>query len=98
MDTRCLVNQKFTLSIHKFWGISKNINFQTYQNLAKFVQDDEKLDFLHDIVPNKIKLGEYKKILAEEKEKSANIDSGSDVSDSSSEDASGEEEEEEDEN
>lgn len=70
----------------------------TYPNLAKYIQEDEKLDFLHDIVPKKITVKEYKKILAEEKVTS--ID-GSDSEDSTSEEESEEnegssEEEEED--
>lgn len=64
----------------------------TYPNLAKYIQDDEKLDFLHAVVPTKITIREYKKILAEEKVRS--IDGDSNSEDSTSEDESGEESEE----
>lgn len=71
----------------------------TYQNLAKYVQRDESLDFLHAVVPNKITIREYKKILTEEEQKANNVDSGSDVSSSETssddEQSSGSEEEEE---
>lgn len=71
----------------------------TYTNLAKYIQNDEKLDFLHAVVPNKITVKDYKKILSEEKIRSVDGDSGSDdTSESESEeesDESGEEEEEE---
>lgn len=65
----------------------------SYDNLARFVQEDEKLDFLHQILPHKIKVREYKKKLAEalEKERKLQEDSGSDISESSE----SEEEEEE---
>lgn len=66
----------------------------SYKNLAKFVQQHEKLDFLHQIVPHKITVREYKRKFAEviEKEKKLQDESGSDISESSEE--SGEEEEE----
>jgi hypothetical protein len=61
----------------------------TYKNLATHIQGDDKLDFLHAVVPNKITVREYKKILAEEKV--PNVDS-EDSDDTSSEDESGSEE------
>jgi chromatin accessibility complex protein 1 len=65
----------------------------SYQSLSKHIQADERLDFLRQIVPNKITVREYRKILAEEDEKV--FDSGSDVSSSSSEEEeSGEDEDE----
>lgn len=65
-----------------------------YNHLAKFVQDAEKLDFLHQIIPHKITVKDYKKIMAEELEKEKVQDSsGSDVSSSEEEEESGEEEE-----
>lgn len=72
----------------------------TYQNLAKYVQNDEKLDFLHAVVPNKITVREYRKILAQEKVRSSDVasasdDSTSESSEDGSEEESGEEEEEE---
>ena len=70
----------------------------SYQNLSKFIHDDSKLDFLHDVVPKKITVREYKKILAEEKKKIVDDNSGSDfVESSSEEEETGEESEEEEE-
>lgn len=71
----------------------------TYQNLAKYIQSDNKLDFLHDVVPNKITVREYKKILSEEVVRSPDGDTGSDdtSSDSSSDEESKESDEEEEE-
>jgi hypothetical protein len=63
-----------------------------YKSLAKFVQDDENLDFLHAVLPEKITVSEYKRILAEETQKEEN--SGSDY-ESSEEEESDEEEEDE---
>jgi chromatin accessibility complex protein 1 len=69
-----------------------NRGILSYKNLATCVQGDDKLDFLHNIVPKKITVREYKKILAEEKV--PNFDSeGSD--ESSSEESGSEEESEE---
>lgn len=65
----------------------------SYQNLSKYVQEEEKLDFLHDVVPTKITLRECKKMIAEDEQKSADLESGSDVTES--EFSSGGEEEEE---
>lgn len=62
----------------------------TYPNLAKYIQDDEKLDFLHEFVPTKITVRDYKKILAEEKVRSVDDESNSDTSEEESEDESGE--------
>lgn len=74
----------------------------TYQNLSKHIQKDDRLDFLHDVVPEKITVREYKKILSEEKERSvddvSNSEDSSTEEESSSEeetDASGEEEQDE---
>lgn len=69
----------------------------SYKELAKFVQDHEKLDFLHQIIPHKITVREYKKILAEIVEKEKNPESGSDLSSSEEEDDDEEEEAEEEE-
>lgn len=66
-----------------------NRGILTYKNLATYVQSDEKLDFLHNVVPKKITVREYKKIIAEEKV--PNFDS--EGSDESSSDESGSEEE-----
>lgn len=35
----------------------------TYQNLSKFVLSDEKLDFLHAVVPEKITVKKYKYVM-----------------------------------
>ncbi|XP_070502777.1 chromatin accessibility complex protein 1 [Chironomus tepperi] len=67
----------------------------SYKSLAQYVQDEEKLDFLHQIIPHKITVRQYKKILKEDKDKV--FDSGSDVSSSSEEEEEEEEEEQEDE-
>jgi hypothetical protein len=69
----------------------------SYKNLAKFVQDEEKLDFLHQIVPHKITVRDYKKKLAEalEKEKKLQEDSDSDITESESEEEEEEASEEE---
>lgn len=64
-----------------------------YRNLAKYVQDHEDLDFLHAVLPNKITVKDYKKILAEETEKEANSESDYE----SSEDEGSDEEEAEEE-
>lgn len=71
----------------------------TYQNLAKYVHDESKLDFLLEVVPNKITVREYKKILSEEKVRSVEGDSNSEESssDSSSEEDESESESEEEE-
>lgn len=71
----------------------------TYQNLAKYVHDESKLDFLHEVVPHKITVREYKKILSEEKVRSVDGDSNSEESssDSSSEEDESESESEEEE-
>lgn len=63
----------------------------SYQTLARYVQDEDKLDFLHPIIPHKITVRDFKKILAEEKK--VVFDSASDASSDSEE-----EEEEEEEN
>lgn len=70
----------------------------SYKNLAKFVQDTEKLDFLHQIIPNKCTVREAKKKFIEviEKEKRLAEESGSDISESSEEEEEEEEESEED--
>lgn len=60
----------------------------TYQNLAKYIQGDEKLDFLHAVVPEKITVREYKKILAAEQERNMG---GSGSEDSTSESSGSEE-------
>lgn len=35
----------------------------TYNDLSDFVQDEDKLDFLHQIVPKKITVKEFREIL-----------------------------------
>lgn len=67
----------------------------TYQNLAKYIQSENKLDFLHDVVPNKITVREYKKMLSEEIVRSPDGDTGSE--DTTSDSSSGEETEDSDE-
>lgn len=39
----------------------------TYSDLAAVVQRKESMEFLHDIVPKKIKYGEYLKLMEDEK-------------------------------
>lgn len=65
----------------------------SYQNLSKYIQKDDRLDFLHDVVPEKITVREYKKILSEEKER--NVDDVSNSEDSSTEEESSSDSEEE---
>lgn len=75
----------------------------TYKNLASYIAKDDKLDFLQDVVPVKITVRDYKKILSEEKVKTiddsnseaSTSDDSSDEDEEESEDASGEEEEDE---
>ncbi|KAG5683665.1 hypothetical protein PVAND_012932 [Polypedilum vanderplanki] len=64
----------------------------SYASLSKYIQKEERLDFLRQIAPEKITIREYKKILADEVEKI--FDSGSDVSSSSDEESGSNEEEE----
>lgn len=64
----------------------------SYKNLASCIQNDEKLDFLHAVVPHKITVKAYKKILAEEKVPTVDSEESDD---SSSEDSGSEEESEE---
>lgn len=69
----------------------------SYTSLSKFVQDNDKLDFLHQIIPHKITVKQYKKKLAEAIEKEKNVESGSDVSSEEEEEEEEEEEAEEEE-
>lgn len=68
----------------------------SYKALARFIQDDEKLEFLHGIAPTKITVKEYKKILAEELENEKDENSGSDYESTDESDEEEEEESEED--
>lgn len=68
----------------------------SYQNLSKYISGDTKLDFLNEVVPKKLTVREYKKIMSEEKLRSLDdSNSGSDFSTSTSESSPSEEEEEE---
>lgn len=62
-----------------------NKNDLNYNDLSKFVQNEEKLEFLHQILPKKITVKEFRDIL----------ERGSDTSDSDDDDDDEEEEEEE---
>ena len=57
----------------------KNLN---YKQLAEYVQDESTLEFLHQIVPKKITVKEFRKIM---ENPSSSSDSNSDSSESSSE-------------
>lgn len=89
----CVAAELFIKQLAKDAFEIDNRGVLTYKNLATYVQSDDKLDFLHNIVPKKITVKEYKKILAEEKVPQLD----SEGSESSSSEESGSDEESEDE-
>ncbi|KAL3273686.1 hypothetical protein HHI36_015116 [Cryptolaemus montrouzieri] len=70
-------------------GAGTNKTLQ-YQFLAEIVQSDDKYEFLRDMMPKKITVREYKKIMAKKNEENGVNKNGnsSDSSDSDSEDSS----------
>lgn len=92
----CAAAELFVKQIAKEAYEMDNRGLLTYKNLATYIQNDDKLDFLHAVVPKKITVREYKKILAEEKIPTVDSE-GSDESsseESGSEEGSDEESEE----
>jgi len=87
----CAATEQFVRSLSKEVHAAGGL---TYPNLADHIQKEDKLDFLHPIVPQKISIRKYKQILAEEKIKS--IDEGSDVSSSDEDDDDDDDDEDED--
>lgn len=78
-----------TQQTHKKSAHKKDLN---YNDLSSFVQEEEKLDFLHQIVPKKITVKEFREII-ERGSESESSDSEDEVS--SNEENSDEEIEEE---
>lgn len=78
-----------TQQTHKKCAHKKDLN---YNDLSSFVQEEEKLEFLHQIVPKKITVKEFREIL---ERGSDSEDSEDDASSSESENSDGEEVEEE---
>lgn len=74
-----------TQQTHKKNGNKKDIN---YNDLSNYVQKDEKLEFLHQIVPKKITVKEFREIL-ERGSDSSDSDVDSSESDSVETDESG---------
>lgn len=89
----CTASEMFVRKLVKEAFQSQQTGKETlsYKSLAKFIQDDEKLEFLHAVVPNKITVKEYKNIMAEELANEKEENSGSDYE--SSDDSDEEEEE-----
>lgn len=90
----CAAAELFIKQLSKDAYEMDNRGILSYKNLASFVQNDEKLDFLHNIVPKKISVRDYKKIIAEEKvptlDSEESAESSSEESDSEEESESGE--------
>lgn len=64
-----------------------------YNDLSRFVQDEDHLEFLHQIVPKKITVKQFREIL--ERGSDSETESSDSDEDSSESDEEGEEEEEE---
>lgn len=67
-----------TVQTHKHNAHKKDLN---YNDLSKFVQDEEKLEFLHQIVPKKITVKEFREILERGSDSSDSQSSSSDDDD-----------------
>lgn len=78
-----------TQQTHKKCAHKKDLN---YNDLSHFVQEEEKLEFLHQIVPKKITVKEFREIL-ERGSESESSDSEEDASSDSESDEEIEEEE-----
>lgn len=81
-----------TQQTHKKCAHKKDLN---YNDLSSFVQEEEKLEFLHQIVPKKITVKEFREIIERGSESESDSASDSDE-EASSEDSDEEVEEEED--
>lgn len=77
-----------TQQTHKKCAHKKDLN---YNDLSNFVQEEEKLEFLHQIVPKKITVKEFREIL----ERGSDSDSEDDASSTESDNSDGEEIEDE---
>lgn len=65
---------------------SKLTKLVDYKHLAEYVQSEERLEFLHQIVPKKITVKQFRDIMAKKRNKR---DNSSDTSSSGSESGSG---------
>lgn len=90
-QTQELFISYLTQQTHKKCAHKKDLN---YNDLSNFVQEEEKLEFLHQIVPKKITVKEFREILERGSESE---DSDDDESESENSDDGEEVEEEEDE-
>lgn len=79
-----------TQQTHKRSAHKKDLN---YNDLSCFVQDEEKLEFLHQIVPKKITVKEFREIL----ERGSESESSDSDEDASTDDENSDEEMEEEE-
>lgn len=83
---------------HQTYTKNGSKNEITYNDLSRFVQNEEKLEFLHQMVPKKITVKEFRDILAQETDSDSNSsDSDEDSTESEDEDEEEDGEEEEDE-
>lgn len=81
-----------TQQTYKKNGNKKDLN---YNDLSNFVQKEEKLEFLHQIVPKKITVKEFREILERGSDSSDSDVDSSESESGSDESESGEDEEEE---
>lgn len=81
-----------TQQTYKKNGNKKDLN---YNDLSNFVQKEEKLEFLHQIVPKKITVKEFREILERGSDSSDSDVDSSESESGSDESESGDEEEEE---
>lgn len=91
-----------TQQTHKKCAHKKDLN---YNDLSNFVQEEEKLEFLHQIVPKKITVKEFREILErgsesedsdDDESESENSDDGDEVEEEDEESASDASEDDED--
>lgn len=66
-----------TQQTHKRCAHKKDLN---YNDLSSFVQEEEKLEFLHQIVPKKITVKEFREILERGSESESSDDSDDEAS------------------
>lgn len=76
-----------TQQTHKKCAHKKDLN---YNDLSNFVQEEEKLEFLHQIVPKKITVKEFREIL--ERGSGTESESSDSEEDASSDDENSDEE------
>lgn len=81
-----------TQQTHKKCAHKKDLN---YNDLSSFVQEEEKLEFLHQIVPKKITVKEFREILERASETESSDDDSDDEASSDEENSDEDVEEEE---